>query len=290
MPPTEDSMNAKRLYLDLMKKTLTRALFQADTITPVNPEADSRPIQRTVKRQLASYLGGRGIQMVERQKYDHEKRMNGLDWPADAETMVGLKRLDNLQHCLETVIAENVPGDFIETGVWRGGASIFARAILAAHEVKDRTVWVADSFEGLPAPDLDRYPDDHEAKWHLSKELAVSIEQVRANFQRYGLLDERVKFLKGWFKDTLPNAPIAKLAVIRLDGDMYQSTMDALNALFPKLSTGGFVIIDDYGIPEDTCRKAIHDFREQHGITEEIHDIDGTGAYWRHKSVAKAAS
>ena len=106
------------------------------------------------------------------------------------------------------------------------------------------------------------------------------IEQVQENFKRFDLLDDKVKFLKGWFKDTLPSAPIDHLAIIRLDGDMYESTMDGLVNLYHKLSSGGFIIIDDYGtIP--ACKKAVHDFRDKNGITEEIINIDDSGYYWQ---------
>ncbi|RPH80243.1 MAG: hypothetical protein EHM80_05790, partial [Nitrospiraceae bacterium] len=83
----------------------------------------------------------------------------------------------------------------------------------------------------------------------------------------------------GWFRDTLPTAPISQLAVLRLDGDLYESTMDALNALYPKVSPGGFVVVDDYGLP--TCRAAIDDFRRARGIIDPIHRIDWTGVFWQ---------
>jgi O-methyltransferase len=102
---------------------------------------------------------------------------------------------------------------------------------------------------------------------------------VRSNFAKYGLLDDQVVFLKGWFKDTLPVAPIGKLALIRLDGDMYGSTMDALLALYPKLSPGGYCVIDDYAL--DGCKKAVTDYRKNSGISAPIEHIDWTGAYWR---------
>jgi hypothetical protein len=194
--------------------------------------------------------------------------------------MIGLKRLDNLEFCIEQVITNGVPGDFIETGVWRGGATIFMRAVLKAYGVTDRCVWVADSFEGLPPPDARKYPPDAGDRLHEATALAVSLEQVKANFDRYGLLDDQVRFLKGWFRDTLPAAPIERLAVLRLDGDMYQSSMDALVNLYPKVSQGGYVIVDDYGaIP--ACRQAVNDYRAANGITEEIRDIDWTGIFWQ---------
>lgn len=108
----------------------------------------------------------------------------------------------------------------------------------------------------------------------------MSQEEVRKNFERYGLLDGQVRFLKGWFRDTLPAAPIARLAVLRLDGDHYESTMDALNSLYPKLSPGGYVIVDDYHMMEG-CDRAIMDFRRERAISDEIHVISGGGAYWR---------
>jgi O-methyltransferase len=178
-----------------------------------------------------------------------------------------------------TALAEGVPGDLVETGVWRGGSCIYMRGILAAYGDPDRQVWVCDSFEGLPEHD-GRYDADIGDQFHTFTELAISVEEVQDNFRRYDLLDERVRFLKGWFADTLPTAPIEHIAVLRLDGDMYSSTMDALVPLYDKVSPGGFVIIDDYGaVP--ACAQAIHDFRAERGITEEIHQVDWTGAYWR---------
>jgi hypothetical protein len=206
--------------------------------------------------------------------------MEGRIWPLVAHTMIGLKRLDNLEFCIEQVITNGVVGDLIETGVWRGGATIFMRAVLKAYGVTDRYVWVADSFEGLPPPEAGKYPHDAGDTLHEARELAISLEQVKANFERYGLLDDQVRFLKGWFRDTLPVAPIERLAVLRLDGDMYESTMDTLVNLYPKLSEGGYVIVDDYGaIP--ACRQAVHDYRSANAITEEIHDIDWTGIFWQ---------
>jgi hypothetical protein len=232
---------AVSLYLDLMKRALTDLLY------------DDADIQR---------------------------RKEGRDWPSRACTMIGLKRLDNIQMCAESVLSNHVPGDFIETGVWRGGATIFMRAILRAYNITNRCVWVADSFEGLPEPNPDQYPADKGDAHHLYTELAIPLEQVRANFRRFDLLDEKVRFLKGWFRDTLPSAAIDKLALLRLDGDMYESTMDALVNLYPKLSVGGYVIIDDYNSCEG-CKRAVGDYRISHGLTETVEQIDWAGVYWQ---------
>jgi O-methyltransferase len=150
------------------------------------------------------------------------------------------------------------------------------RAVLAAYGDKTRLVWAADSFEGLPRPTHPR--DAGDEHWRYPQ-LAVSIDEVRSNFARYGLLDDQVRFLQGWFADTLPTAPIDQLAVLRLDGDMYGSTLDALEPLYPKVSPGGFVIIDDYAL--EGCRQAVDDYRARNGVDEDLVKIDHTGVFWR---------
>ena len=192
-------------------------------------------------------------------------------------SMVGRLRLDNLRHCIETVLADGIPGDIMECGVWRGGACAFAKAVLTAHGA-DRTIWLADSFEGLPPPG--RAEDTIDLQTRKFPMLAVSEERVRALFERLGLMDDRVRFLKGWFSDTLPLAPVERLAVLRVDGDYYESTMVALHSLAPRVSAGGFVIIDDYGVLEP-ARRATDDYRAAQGITADLIDIDGAGVFWR---------
>ena len=152
--------------------------------------------------------------------------------------------------------------------------------MLEAYGDPTRSVWVADSFEGLPVPDAERYPADSGLDWSHVEVLKVGADAVRANFERYGLLDDRVRFLEGWFSDTLPDAPIEAISVLRLDGDLYESTMDALVALEPKVSPGGFVLVDDYGgwVP---CREAVEDYRAAQGITDPIVEVDWTGVWWR---------
>ena len=215
------------------------------------------------------------------------EKEKGAAWPPHSETMIGSARLDNVQDLVTRVLGDGIPGDLVETGVWRGGTIILMRAVLDAYGDSRRRVWGCDSFEGLPEPDTDRYPADEEFMMPSSLErslaeqmLAVSLERVKANFVRYDLLDDRVAFLKGWFRDTLPTAPIDHIAVLRVDGDLYESTMDALVHLEPKVSPGGFIIVDDYnGI--DACRLAVDEYRAAHTITNEIHDIDWTGVWWQ---------
>lgn len=206
--------------------------------------------------------------------------MNGNDWPLAAYTMIGLKRLDNARQLIETAINENIPGDVAECGVWRGGCAMWMRAVLNAHN-SDRTVWVADSFAGMPTPDVIANPIERSAPDLSSLDyLSVSIDQVKDNFRRFKLLDNRVQFLKGWFADTLPTAPISQLAVLRADADLYQSTMDILANLYDKVSLGGFVIIDDYRLWEP-CRQAVNKFRRDRRIEDSLTDIDHDAVYWR---------
>ena len=241
----------KQLYLDLLKRTIANTIYGDENAGPWQP-----PV------------------------FDLALRTVGADWPKHAHSMIGLTRLDNLQNCVEDALSRGVPGDLVETGVWRGGAAILMRGILKAYGVTDRLVWLADSFEGLPPPDAEQYPHDAGDRHHEYRFLAVSLEEVQENFSRYGLLDDQVRFLKGWFRDTLHAAPIERIAVLRLDGDMFESTWQALASLYPKLSSGGYVIIDDYKVIPG-CRSAVDEYRSRHGITDDIREIDWAGVFWR---------
>jgi O-methyltransferase len=281
-PPETHTDLARGLYLDLLKSTLTGAVAEDNDSILGGVRTSGSPLKRKAAADAFGRLIGRfGFELAYKKPYDPALRAVGRDWPARADSMIGLRRMDNIQYCVESVLRDDVPGDLIETGVWRGGATIFMRGVLKAYDDTSRTVWVADSFQGLPPPDAARYPADAGDDLHTKGGLAVGVDQVRHNFERYGLLDDQVRFLVGWFKDTLPTAPVEQLAVIRLDGDMYESTWQAIEALYPKLAPGGFCIIDDYGSHASQCGRAISDYRAAHGITEEIVDVDGFGAYWR---------
>jgi hypothetical protein len=248
---------ATELYLDLLMRSLTNTLYNAE------PNHDNPDESAFVTQFALHYMRGGAI------------------------SMLPLARLKNIRFCIGEILNDNIPGDLIETGVWRGGATILMRALLKLYGVSDRNVWVADSFEGLPQPDPEKFP--REAQFHDNKvtktfyqRFASHLEEVQSNFRAYDMLDPQVRFLKGWFKDTLPIAPIAKLALMRLDGDYYESTMDALTALYDKLSVGGFVIIDDYGEDSWTyCRKAVDEFRESRSVSDPLIQIDSKCVYWR---------
>jgi O-methyltransferase/8-demethyl-8-(2,3-dimethoxy-alpha-L-rhamnosyl)tetracenomycin-C 4'-O-methyltransferase len=154
------------------------------------------------------------------------------------------------------------------------------RGVLAANAITSRNVYVADSFKGLPAPRPDRFSHDEGLNFHVYKELGVSVEEVKQNFSSYGLLDNQVVFVEGWFQDTLPTLEVESFSLIRLDGDLYESTDVALQNLYPRLSPGGFVIIDDYGAVS-ACKAAVLDYRKRMGIEAPIQVIDWTGIWWQ---------
>jgi O-methyltransferase len=258
--PGPSLADVRAAYLDLLKLSLIDALGP-QPLMAVTPRTDE-------------------VRIVPLADEDRARRLEGRDMPANGVSMMGLARLGNLQRCVEDVIVRDVPGDFIEAGVWRGGGTILMRAIMRLYGVSDRQVWAADSFEGLPPPNPEQYPVDTGSHFHHQAYLKVSLEDVKRNFERYGMLDDQVKFLKGWFSDTLPTIRDRQWSLIRLDGDMYESTIVGLENLYPQLSVGGYLIIDDYHAFRK-CKQAVHDYREQHGIDEPIEQVDWTGAYWQ---------
>jgi O-methyltransferase len=257
--PGPDAGTLRTAYLDVLKLALCDLC--GSTTTSVWRHTDGAVMSRD--------LAGDELQI----------RVKGVDWPLQGLTMIGLGRLDDLQRCVEQVVREGVEGDMIETGVWRGGASIFMRAALDAFGENDRTVWVADSFEGLPLPQ----GDDPDAKRLAGVDfLAVPLDEVEANFARFGC-ERGVRFVRGLFEDTLPALSDGRWSLVRLDGDSYDATQTALEWLYPGLSVGGHVIVDDYGTL-DECRRAVDEFRSRHQISEPLEEVDFTCVRWRRTS------
>jgi hypothetical protein len=212
-------------------------------------------------------------------------RTAGMDWPLHGLTMVGLARLDDLQRCVESVVGDHVEGDLIEAGTWRGGASILMRATLDSLGAGDRTLWVADSFQGFPQADPGN-GDGYDLDVDLAAVdfLAVPLDEVKESFARFGL-GNGVSFLPGFFQDTLPAVSGRRWSIARLDGDTYEATRFSLQMLYPGLSVGGYLIVDDY-LQIDPCREAVDDFRREHGISEPIEEVDWSCARWRRESDA----
>jgi O-methyltransferase len=255
---------------------LTLINFQSCIVQKQYQKSDTRRLYIDLMKGVVLNL----YQIQTTDGYNVQDRINGIGWNPNAYTMLSLKQLNAIEFMYADIAKNNITGDLIECGVWRGGATIFMKALLQANNDTIRKVWVSDSFEGCPKPDVTKYPADANSNWFTASDLAVSLEQVRKNFKKFNLLDDNVIFLKGWFKNTLPIAPIEKLSILRVDGDLYESTMDAISSLYDKLSIGGYFIDDDYGsIPQ--AKKAIDDYRNQHNITEPIIKIDCTGIYWK---------
>ncbi|WP_334189686.1 TylF/MycF/NovP-related O-methyltransferase [Noviherbaspirillum sp.] len=282
--------DATTLYLDLLKQCLCGAINPPGRREPIVSHARCAAMIRNANDAFGRYLTpmGHTVEMLLSQRTSIftsgmlHAGLHGMHRETTPDTMSDLASLDNLQACVESAIRDEVPGDLIETGIWKGGMPVLMRAILKAHGIADRTVWAADSFMGMPKPDPATNLLD--AIWHFMLEpldgLKIPRDYVEGIFSKYGLLDDQVRFLEGWFSDTLPIAPIRKLAVMRLDGDWYESTRTAIESLYPKLSPGGFIIVDDYGLPLG-CRDAIDEYRHCNGIDAPIHWVNHQVIFWR---------
>jgi O-methyltransferase len=256
--PGPDAAALRTAYLDLLKLTLCDLAGAATT--SVGAMADGSVMARE--------LHGDELRL----------RAAGMDWPLHGLTMVGLGRLDDLQACVETVVGDGVEGDVIEAGAWRGGAAILARATLDTLG-DERTVWVADSFRGFPP---NAAPEDGSLDLSAFDFLAVSLDEVRESFARLGC-ERGVRFVPGFFEESLAALAGGRWAVARLDADSYEATREALRSLYPGLALGGYLIVDDYGSFEG-CRRAVEEFRDEHAIAEPIEKVDSTCVRWRRES------
>jgi len=283
VPPSNEVGDA---YVELLLRSLT--LSANGPLEIHYPVATSgRPYLRALVQRVL--VRSKNARLALSYTYDPEGdpagRRTAYQLAPGIKTMIGRERLEQVRDCVLDVLDHDVPGDLIETGVWRGGTTILMRGVLRSRGVSDRRVYVADSFEGLPPPDVERYPADEGLDFHEHPVLAVSLEEVRANFERYDLLDDQVVFVKGWFRDTLPGLADRTFSVIRLDGDLYESTMDALVNLYPRLSPGGWLIVDDFHIP--ACVQAVTEYRQAHGISAELHRVNWAAA-WKKEPVLAA--
>ena len=269
------------LYVELEAQLLMSVLCSVQNFVLDLPEFWAVRKDRDLLDQLLAAKAGGDTILLEKQNSGSTSRVDGnlRNFTEFSYTLVGRKRLDNLQKCLEDVLDKNVPGDFLEAGVWRGGCCILMRAVLAAHDCRDRTVWLADSFQGMP---ISHTSEDKAYAMDASRlpVLAVTVDEVRENFERFALLDDQVRFLPGWFNESLSGSGAGPLAVLRIDCDLYASTMTVLDALYPRVSSGGWVIIDDYGILPP-CKQAVDEYRNRKHITAPLEFIDEHGVCWQ---------
>lgn len=251
------------LYLDLVRDTLTGAILQTPGVVPTDGQADQIP----------------------RTPFNHQTRWMGNEWCESCLTMAGGARVQNVRDLVSETISNNVPGDFLEAGTWRGGSSIMARVVQKVMgEDKNRRTYLCDSFSGLP---LSSQAADSNV-WNGMHFLEVSQEEVQANVARFVSLDDNVRFEKGYFSESLPKVrkelqdDNRQLAVLRGDGDMYESYMDILYNLYEFVPVGGYFICDDCpGIP--VAQQAIEDFRQHNNITDPMSKVEGSiaGMFWK---------
>ncbi len=272
----------RQRYLELLQKALMNLLYPEHELRIRHLLQSEKPASSLETDRLM-----RDIRMTQPEQYAEImscKQIGGVlynEATRYSHTAIGIRRLENLQACAEAVFADGIKGDFLEAGVCQGGASIFMRALQVAYGQAERQMWVADSFAGLPVPTAD-LDVQSQLDWSEPRQpwLAISLETVQEHFRRYEMLSNSVHFLQGWFADTLHQAPIQQLSILRLDADLFGSTTEILEALYERVASGGFIIVDDYaGI--QACREAINQYRAKNNVLEPIRQVDWSCVYWR---------
>jgi len=179
------------------------------------------------------------------------------------------------------------PGDVVETGVYTGGTAAIIMRVLMEYDECNRKFFAFDSFQGLPQ--LDRADTAtgqvYERGHGLPGDFAASREDFEANLKHLSAWDDRIRVTKGWFNESIPTVSIEKIAFLRLDGDLYASTITVLRLLYHRVMSGGIVYVDDYGSFAG-CKAAVDEFRSEHGIESPMHEVDEGGrrfeaVWWR---------
>jgi len=269
------------LYVELEAQLLMSVLCSAQNLVMDLPEFWAVRKDTALLEQLMTAKQDGETILLDTQGSDSTPGVDGnlRNYSEFSYTLVGRKRLDHLQKCIEDILDNGVPGDFLEAGVWRGGCCILMRAVLAARDCRDRRVWLADSFAGLPPSE---WAEDRNYAMDSSRlpVLAVTVEEVRENFRRFDLLNDTIRFLPGWFDESLPGSKTGPLSLLRVDCDLYSSTKTVLEELYSRVSPGGWVIIDDYGILPP-CKQAVDEFRGCNGVSVPLESIDEHAVCWR---------
>jgi O-methyltransferase len=265
-------------YLGLMKRALTGLTAVENEMRLARAARTPEILRDSIYVRDIRYRESETRARLERAKKTGEM-LDG--WPMiHAHSFIGFHGLDHIERLSEILFADGIAGDFVDAGTWRGGSAIFMRALHRAFGEEVRNLWVADCFEGVPPPESG---PDVAANLDLTAErfpfMLASQREVTDNFSAFDLLDDGVRFLPGLFADTLPEAPVAQIALLRMDGDLYTSTLDVLHALYDRVVPGGYVIVDDYALAP--CRQAIDEFRAERGITDPVERINWTIVHWR---------
>lgn len=199
-------------------------------------------------------------------------------------TMTSVDRQLAVIHAVQHILRQNIAGSIVECGVWRGGSSMAAALTLKAAGVTDRDLYLFDTFEGMPPPtDVDRTADGKHASEHLAQDpkkrdsvwAVAGLDDVRRNMGSTGYPVGRPTYIRGKVEETIPSqVPTGPIALLRLDTDWYESTKHELDHLFPRLASGGILIVDDYGHWAG-ARKAVDEYFA--GQNYFLHRIDYTG-------------
>ena len=269
-------------YLKLVEDTILSNIHKYN-YSPLT-YTKKNPIKNLIKFLLNTLFNNNLKEITIKSKIKDKDIEDGLIRGTNSFSMIGLKRLKNIRYLIEKINEEKISGDLIEAGIWKGGVIIYMRACLLSLNMNNK-VFGADSFAGLPEIDDQTYPEDKIYRKILKngndKGLIISEDEVIENLNKFGFHDDNTILLKGWFHETLKDERINKISLLRIDGDMYKSTYEALNLLYHKVTKGGYVVIDDYGLKSQACKKAVDDFRKEKDINSELINIDWSGIYWK---------
>ncbi|MFL5745096.1 MAG: TylF/MycF/NovP-related O-methyltransferase [Niastella sp.] len=198
-------------------------------------------------------------------------------------TMSSIERMYSLYQSIHFIIDHNLPGDFVECGVWKGGSSMIIALTLKELGVDNRSIYMYDTYEGMSEPtddDKDLHGSTAESQLNTAEKTEniwcySTIDEVKANMQRTGYPSGKIVFCKGKVEDTIPHTIPEKIALLRLDTDWYESTRHELIHLYPLLCKQGVLILDDYGHWQG-ARKAVDEYFAA-GSTLLLNRIDYTG-------------
>lgn len=241
----------------------------------------------SVKRRVRAGLSKRGLSVEREFGPDMSEDTVDTIRAIRPYTMTTVRRIEAVCSATEYVLKYDIPGAFVESGVWMGGSSMAAAATLVKHGATDRDLYLFDTFEGIPPP------GEHDGVigggrsvqewWQTENEkpdsepfLEATVETVRANMARTGYDLDHVHLVPGLVQETLPASAPEKIAFLRLDTDWYESTKAEMELLFPRLSVGGVLIVDDYGFTEG-ARKAVDEFLHDYPLPVFLHRIDSAG-------------
>ncbi|MEM1032439.1 MAG: TylF/MycF/NovP-related O-methyltransferase [Myxococcota bacterium] len=266
--------DATARYLDLLNDSLT-GILEGPAAVPPRLSGRRRQVVDVANRALARW----NLEIMRAERFDLQRRLTGSSQPLKALTQMSRLRLRQLEAMVRFLVAEGIEGDVLEAGAWRGGSVIFLRATLDVLGAKDRTVWAADSFAGYPPPGPDAGPEEREL-YAQARYWTVTRTEIVQNLERYRCA-RGVEVLEGWFDRSLPEANLGPLAMVRVDVDGYEGVRAALEVAWPKLASGGFVIVEDVEVAG--AYRAATDVRRASGVTAPWRETPGSPrtVYWR---------